>query len=485
MAAMRARTTWLSDAEKSRIVEQAMELLTGVGMRFAGSAVLPELAARGASVDETTGVARLPRKLVEWALGQCPRGILMAGLTEADDVLLDEGEPFHFSPSGCVAKTLDFRTGVRRASTLQDVREAAALNDELPNLDIMWTQVSASDVPLEQRELIEYFTLLTETRKHVTFVDCPTEVESVVRLCEALAGDLDRFRARPRISTVCTAASPLQVDGGLLDVHAALARIGVPVEVYSMTIAGATSPVTLTGTVAQGLAEFLGIATALQVAAPGARLVFCFGSGVLDMLRTTFALGSLESGLMAAMATEVGHHIGVPVLCPGLSTDAKHAGIQAGYEKAMKAATVCAAGPDIVTGWGLIDSHNTMSLPQSVIDNEMAGMLRRLNAPVEVSDATLGGAAVAAAGPGGGFLGQKDTARRIRAGEHFMPAVSDRLSYEKWAAEGGDEYAHACELVETTLAEHAARPAYIDGDQLDELAAICRVDEDTVRRARR
>jgi len=482
---MRARTTWLSDAEKSRIVDQAMELLADVGMRFKGSVLLPELAARGASVDETTGVAHLPRELVEWALAQCPRSILMAGLSEADDVLLDEGEPFHFSPSGCVAKTLDFRTGERRASTLQDVRECTALLDELPNLDIMWTQVSASDVPLEQRELTEYFTLLTETRKHVTFVDCPTEVDAVVRLCETLAGDLDRFRARPRISTVCTAASPLQVDGGLLDVHAALARIGVPIEVYSMTIAGATSPVTLAGTVVQGLAEFLGIATALQVAAPGARLIFCFGSGVLDMLRTTFALGSLESGLMAAMATEVGHHIGVPVLCPGLSTDAKHAGIQAGYEKAMKAATVCAAGPDIVTGWGLIDSHNTMSLPQSVIDNEMAGMLRRLNARVEVSDDTLGAAAVKAAGPGGGFLGQKDTARRIRAGEHFMPAVSDRLSYEKWAAEGSDEYAHACELVETTLAEHAAKAAYIDGDQLDALAAICRVDEDTVRQARR
>jgi trimethylamine--corrinoid protein Co-methyltransferase len=482
---MKARTTWLAEDEKVRIVDQAMELLAGVGMRFAGSAVLPELTARGAKVNEATGVVRLPRDLVTWALAQCPRDIVMAGLTEADDVLLAEGEPFHFSPSGCVAKTLDFRTGERRASTLQDVREAAALNDELPNLAIMWTQVSASDVPLEERELTEYFTLLTETRKHVTFVDCPTEVEAVVRLCETLAGDLESFRARPRISTVCTAASPLQVDGGMLDVHVQLARIGVPIEVYAMAIAGATSPVTLAGTVTQGVAEFLGIATALQVAAPGARLVFCFGSGVLDMLRTTFALGSVESGLMAAMATEVGHHMGVPVLCPGLSTDAKHAGIQAGYEKAMKAATVCAAGPDIVTGWGLIDSHNTMSLPQSVIDDEIAGMLRRLNAPVEVSEATLAGTAMAAAGPGGSFLGHKDTARRIRAGEHFLPNVSDRLSYEKWAVEGGDEYTTACERVELLLGQHAAKPPYIDGSELDSLAAICRVDEEIVRRARR
>ena len=482
---MQARTTWLSEAEKSRIVDEAMELLGRVGMRFAGSKVLPLLAERGADVDEATGIVKLPRELVEWAAGQCPRCVRMAGLTEADDVLLDEGEPFHFAPSGCVAKTLDFRTGARRASTLQDLRECTALMDELPMLDVMWTQVSASDVPLGQRELEEYFTMLTETRKHVTFVDCPGEVDSVLRICEALSGDLDRFRARPRISTVVTAASPLQVDGGALDIHIALAKHGVPIEVYSMTIAGATSPATLAGSVTQGLAEFLGIATALQVAAPGTRAVFCFGSGVLDMLRTTFALGSLESALMGAMATEVGHHLGVPTLNPGLSTDAKDAGVQAGYEKAMKAATVCAAVPDMVSGWGLIDSHNTMSLPQSVIDNEMAAMLRRLHRPVEVSDATLAGDSIAAAGPGGSFLGQRDTARRIRAGEHYLPTVSNRLSYEKWAVEGTTANDVACEQVEALLAAHAAKAPYIDGAQLEELAAICLVGDKSMRRARR
>jgi trimethylamine---corrinoid protein Co-methyltransferase len=482
---MRAHTTWLGEAEKDAIVDEAMELLARAGMRFAGSGTLPLLKERGADVDDATGLVRLPRELVQWALEQCPRSVRLGGLAEADDVLLGEGEPFHFAPSGCVAKTLDFRTGQRRASTLQDVREVTALLDELPELDVMWTQVSASDVPLEQRELTEYFTLLTETRKHVTFVDCPTEVDAVVRLCEVVAGDLESFRARPRISTVVTAASPLQVDGGILDVHVALAKVGVPIDVYSMTIAGATSPVTLAGTVVQGLAEFLGIATVLQVAAPGAALIFCFGSGVLDMRRTTFALGSVESALMAVMATEVGHHVGVPTLNPGLSTDAKHAGVQTGYEKAMKAATVCAADPDIVTGWGLVDSHNTMYLPQSVIDNEMAGMLRRLNRPVEVSEATLAGDGIAKAGPGGGFLAQKDTARRIRGGEHYLPTLSNRLSYEKWAEQGTSELDDACERVEALLAAHVLKEPYVDGAQLDTLAEICHLDDEAVRRARR
>jgi len=482
---MKAKTTWLADEEKSRIADEAIDLLASTGMRFAGSKVLPLLAERGAEVDEGTGIARLPRELVEWALAQCPRSFVMAGATPDDDVVLGEGEPFHFAPSGCVAKTLDFRTGIRRPSTLQDLRDCTALNDELPELDLMWTQVSATDVALDRRELVEYFTMLTETTKHVTFVDCPGEVDAVLSICDLLGGDSDGFRERPRFSTVATAASPLQVDGAQLDIHVALAAHGVPIEVYSMTIAGATSPVTLAGTVVQGLAEFLGIATAIQIAAPGARLVFCFGSGVLDMLRTTFALGSVESALMAAMATEVGHHLGVPTLNPGFSTDSKHPGLQAGYEKALKTAGVCSAGPDIVSGWGLLDSHNTMYLPQSVVDNEIAAMVRRLNGTVEVSTATLAGDSIAKAGPGGGFLGQKETARRIRAGEHYLPTISNRLSYEKWVEDGETELDVAQAEVERLLAVHASREPYLAEAQLDELTALCKIDAEGARRARR
>jgi trimethylamine--corrinoid protein Co-methyltransferase len=482
---MKAKTSWLADHEKSRIADQAIEVLGGVGMRFAGSKALPLLAERGAQVDQSTGIARLPRELVEWALAQCPRSFVMAGATPADDVMLGEGEPFHFAPSGCVAKTLDFRTGVRRPSTLEDLRACTALNDELSELDLMWTQVSATDVPLERRELVEYFTMVTETSKHVTFVDCPHEVDAVIRICEVLSGDLDSFRKRPRISTVVTAASPLQVDGHVLDVHVALAAHGVPIEVYSMTIAGATSPVTLAGTVVQSLAEFLGVATALQVAAPGAKLVFCFGSGILDMLRTTFSMGCVESALMGAMATEVGHYLGVPTLNPGLSTDSKHPGLQTGYEKALKVASVCGANPDIVSGWGLIDSHNTMYLPQSAVDNEIAAMVRRLQGEVEISTATLAAESIARVGPGGGYLGEKDTARRIRAGEHFQPSVSNRLSYDKWVEEGRTENDVANDAVERILAARGAKPPYLAEEQLDELAAICKIDAEGIRRARR
>ena len=153
--------------------------------------------------------------------------------------------------------------------------------------------------------------------------------------------------------------------------------------------------------------------------------------------------------------------------------------MQAGYEKALKPATVCGANPDIVTGWGLIDSHNTMYLPQSVVDNEMAAMAaaaprRRSRSRTRRSPTE----SIAKVGPGGGFLAERETARRIRAGEHYLPTVSNRLSYEKWVEEGVTENDVADGEVEAPAREARRRGPCLEADQIDELAAICGVDED-------
>ena len=126
-----------------------------------------------------------------------------------------------------------------------------------------------------------------------------------------------------------------------------------------------------------------------------------------------------------------------------------------------------------------------MYLPQSVVDNEIAAMVRRLHGEVEISTATLAAESIAKVGPGGGYLGEKDTARRIRAGEHLLPTVSNRLSYDKWVEEGTTENDVANTEVERILAARGANAPYLADDQLDELAAICKIDAEGIRRARR
>ena len=61
-----------------------------------------------------------------------------------------------------------------------------------------------------------------------------------------------------------------------------------------------------------------------------------------------------------------------------------------------------------------------------------------------------------------------------------MPSVSNRLSYDKWVEEGTTENDVANAEVERILAAHAAKEPYLDDAQLDELAAICRIDAEGV-----
>jgi trimethylamine---corrinoid protein Co-methyltransferase len=475
---MRARTIWLSDAEKALVVDEALDTLERVGMRMSGSRGLDRLAAAGAKVD-AGGLVRFPRPLVREAAAACPREVVMAGATPAHDVLLADGEPSHFCSSGCGAFVLDDETGERRLSTLDDLRKATALLDAAGEVDVIWTVVTANDVPLETRELVGYYTVLTGSDKHVSFVDCPSQVEPILQIMDIVSGGERTFRERPRFSTVLTAASPLQADGRKLDFHAALAARGMPVEVYTVPMAGATAPVTVAGTLTLAVAEFLGVATFMQTVAPGAKLLFGPSGSIMDMRSGGISYAAPETGLICAAAVEVGHELGVPVTVPGIPTDAKMSGVQAGFEKALKALVTCGAGADILTGGvGMLDSVNLLSLPQIVIDCEIAGMVRRLLGEVTISHEEILGDQVARVGPGGHFLAEKETRRRIRAGEHFTPVVATRASYEVWKAEGRDELAIARERANELLAARRDwRPALSD-DQLAALAAVCGVAAD-------
>ncbi len=160
-------------AERDLIVESALEVLGRVGMRMRGARVLTALESRGADVDRETGIVRMPEDVVRSALDMLPDKLFLAGATAAHDVIMDRRSGPFFNPSGCHAKTLDFRTGQVRPSDLRDVYEGTLVMDATPEIDLLWTFATATDVPIERRELLEYYTYLTNTSKPLVFVDPP------------------------------------------------------------------------------------------------------------------------------------------------------------------------------------------------------------------------------------------------------------------------------------------------------------------------
>ena len=185
---MRPQVSWTTAAERSLLIDQALDLLETVGMRFGASAALETLAAAGARVDREAGVARLSRELVERALATCPREVLLAGATEADDVLLD-GSAVHFVPSGTPTRTLDEETGRARSSTAEDLRRAAIVADAMPAVDLMWAPVGAADLPEDEMQFNELITVVEWSPKHMQHeVTAPWHVEPTMAACAELCG---------------------------------------------------------------------------------------------------------------------------------------------------------------------------------------------------------------------------------------------------------------------------------------------------------
>jgi trimethylamine--corrinoid protein Co-methyltransferase len=469
---MQAQVSWTSEAERRLIYEEAVGLLERMGMRFGTGRAFEVLAEAGADADQKTGVVRIPAGLVERALATCPHDIVLGGARPEHDCVLDGS--IHFLNSGSPTHTLDFETGDYRGSTYEDLRRATMLLTRMPSVDILWGIVSPTDVATEERIFRELAVQLTFSDLHVQHeIEYAWQAETMLRMLEVAGCDTGTLRERPRFSVVCCTASPLLVHSVMLDACLELAVYGIPILVYPMPVAGGNAPVTVAGAVTMDVAEFLGVTTAIQLASPGAPVLMGAGTSVLDMKATTFSFAALEAAQMVACCIEVSHELGIPILAPGLATDAKNPGIQAGYEKALKGLAVASAGADLITGGiGLLEGANLLYLPQIVIDDEIAQMTRRLLGQVDISRESIMTDVIERVGFDGNYLTQKETRRRVRGGEQFYPTISSRLSYEAWKEAGRDELDVAAERTRALLAEAEEEGPVLAADQVAELEAL-------------
>ncbi|HSL96701.1 MAG TPA: trimethylamine methyltransferase family protein [Thermoleophilia bacterium] len=475
---MDLRLTCLSPVERDLVVGSALRILEHTGMRLNTPRALDALEARGAAVDRESGVVRMPEGVVRAALSSLPEELLIAGAAPGRDVVFDRRSGPRFNPSACIARTLDFRTGMLRPSSLQDLREGTTVMDATPELDLLWTFATANDVPPERRELTEYHTFLTHSSKPLVLVDPPTQVEAVKRMMDILGGGLDGFRRRPRLGLLCAVRAPLEVNPRLLETTCELAAMGMPIWVYTMPMAGATAPITIGGILALMWAEILGIVTAVQAAAPGVGVLACFGPGILDMRSGSMSLGNPESTLMGVASVEIAHSLRLPAHNSALSSDAKHPGLQAGYEKGLKALPAAAAGVDEISGgFGALDSSSVWHLPMVPIDAEIVRMVRRLVTGAEVTAETIMADVIERVGIGGNYLKERVTRERVRAGEHFAPTIGSRLPFEQWVAEGREETDVAREMIEQTLVATVGRrdASRLADEQLEALDEVCGV----------
>ncbi len=421
----------LSSHDANAINENARRILREVGIRIDSAPFLAAFEKAGALVDHKEKVVRFEGALLDDLLGTAPTEFTLHSRDGRNDLAMGVGD-VHFGNGGRVFRILDMSTGGYRSTLLRDITNTAILVQNLDNIRFYIVACQAHDVGAEYYHVFDYFEAFNHTTKHVMGgCDNLQGVQQMLQLASIIAGDEETFRNKPFASVITNPISPLTIDETTLSIIEFCADHGLPVTCATAPIAGATSPATLAGTLSQMHAEALAGVATVQMFAPGAKVLYGAFPTVMDMKTMGVATGSVEMGMLNTCAVQLAKLYRLPVYASGGLTDSKQPDIQAGFEKNFSNLTVAMMAADFIhLTAGLIDSANSLSYEQFVIDDENIGMIHRILAGIHVDDDSLAFDIIKNVGQGGDFLMEEHTSRHLD--ELFYPTLAERCSFETW-----------------------------------------------------
>jgi len=446
----------LPPEDVKQIDRTGRQILEHVGIRISDSTFLNTLETAGAQVDYDNQRVRFRGDWLDEVLGRAPSRFTLYSRDSQNDLNLGEGEVY-FANGGRVFRILDMATGGYRLTMLRDVANTATLVDHLDYIRFYIIACQVHDLEPQNYHLNDFFHAFNHTTKHVMGgCDTLAGVKQMWELASLIAGGEDRLREKPFVSVITNPISPLTIEANTLSILNFCVTHGIPAICAAAPIAGATSPATLAGTLSQMHAESLAGVAITQVFAPGARVLYGAVPMTMDLRTMALATGSVEMTMMNAAAVQLAQCYQLPIYASGGLTEAKRPDIQAGIEEGFSNLLVAMAGADCVhLAAGLLDSGNSISYEQYVIDNEIIGMIHRILRGIRVNKETLGFNVISKVGPGGNYVMEEHTVDHMMD-EFFYPHLSVRLNFDIWEERGRpDMFSRANGIVRNTLREYA------------------------------
>ena len=458
----------LTPEDVKQIDQTGRRILERVGVRINDSNFLDTLRAAGAQVDYDNQRVRFNGDWLDEVLSRAPSRFTLYSRDGRNDLPLGEGK-VHFGNGGGSFRILDMATGGYRLTLLRDVANTAALVDKLDYIRFCIIACQSHDIKPVNYHLLEFYYALNHTTKHV-MGGCTNVhgAEQMWKLASIIAGGEEKLRENPFVSVITNIISPLTIDADTLNILNFCTTHGIPVTCAPAPIAGATAPATLAGTLCQMHAESLAGVAITQVLAPGARVLYGAVPMTMDLRRMELATGSVEMTMMNAAAVQLAKLHNLPIYASGGLTEAKRPDIQAGIEKGFSNLAVAMAGADYVhLAAGLIDSANSISYEQFVIDNEIIGIIQRMLTGIKVNEETMGFDVIEKVGPGGNYVAEDHTIEHMMD-EFFYPNLSVRYNFDIWEEKGRpDMLSRAYEIVRNILEE--SKEGLLDVGLIDEI----------------
>jgi trimethylamine--corrinoid protein Co-methyltransferase len=346
------------------------------------------------------------------------------------------GDEVHFDPGSAAVTLLDHATGTERKASTADLVAFTKLVETLDHIHFQSTGLIASDVPSPVADCFRLYAGLCLSEK--PFVTGTFRVEGFGPMKDMLAavrGGEKGLRDKPLAIFDACPSPPLKWSNLTTQSLIDSARAGIPSELISMGMTGATSPSTIAGTLVQHVAESLSGVVICQLAVPGAPVIFGGSPSSFDMRKGTTPMGAIETMMIDAAYTQIGKFLKMPTHAYMALSDAKVNDPQAGFETALGGVLGALAGVNVISGPGMLDFESCMSLEKLVIDDGICAMVYRLLDGIAQRDDPIALGVFEGFTPGMSFLTHPHTRRWYRT-EHIPAGLVDRDPYEAWVAAG-------------------------------------------------
>ncbi len=383
-----------------------------------------------------SSIARIPESIVRAALELAPSEFYLYDL-DGEPVVHYGGDSVQFDPGSAAITILDSETQQQRAPITDDFVKFVKLVETIPQLDAQSTAMICTDVPEEIGDLYRLYLALNFMRKPIVTGAFGIDTWWTMKeLLVTMVGGEAELASKPiAIFDVCPSPPLLWSEltsQNLID----CARTGIPSELVSMPLAGATAPVTFAAAVVQHAAECMSGVTICQLSQEGAPIVWGGSPAAFDMREGTPPMGAVGTWMIDCAYTQVGKALNMPTHAYLGMSDAKLVDAQCGLESAGGTLLAALAGVNMVSGAGMMDFESCQSFEKLVIDAEIIGMAKRLLAGIEARDEPIALTLIRNMGHRAEHLTEPHTLKWFREELYIPSNIIDRSSFDGWQKKG-------------------------------------------------
>jgi len=402
-----------SKQDAQQVIDAAFDLMSQTGVGFDP---VPHLMARlgdaGCDISQE-GLVKFPVELIRKSLDSVAKSTRLWNRDGSAFIEIDCQHTW-FVPGMTCIKVYDEKTGEARDSNRDDLATVTQVSDALENIDAVCITCKNVEESNIHGEIDEFCVLAENTTKPLFYLcEYAESLGVVLDMATAIRGSREELVEKPYFMHLVTPL-PLYYAKTHIDQLIEAVEAGVPVTAGTVTIGGASAPVTIAGCVVHSLVTDLTAIVLSQIIREGS---FCIGSSDASFMEVaTGAIGAPSQSAMAEMAMcEISRILGIPRLTSTAGdSKARRFNQDAAAEISSNMMQAFYSRPAVCPYVGSLDEGITFSLHALLLGDELAGQLRSMWRGIEINDEMLALDLSRAEGPRGNYLANVHTANYCR-----------------------------------------------------------------------